>query len=140
MALEENLKQAPLVRLWILAAIIAGVITSFGFPAVAQDGTGAVPENAHAQRYGGGWDCDLGYRIDDTNCVAIEVPENAHPTGRSYGAGWECGRGYKEVDNASCAEIHVPVNAFLLASGYGWQCERGFVADSGRCLGVNVPD
>jgi hypothetical protein len=73
------------------------LIAFLAFPVLAQDGTGPMPENAEARSYGGGWDCDLGYRVEGEECVAIDIPENAYATGRSYGSGWACRRGYEEV-------------------------------------------
>jgi ATP-dependent RNA helicase RhlE len=73
----------------------ATLIAILALPALAQDGTGPLPENAEARNYGGGWDCVPGYRVDGAACAAIELPENAYATGRSYGAGWECRRGYQ---------------------------------------------
>ena len=54
---------------------VAGMIVFLAFPVLAQDGTGPVPENAGARNYGGGWDCDVGYEVDGTACVAIDVPD-----------------------------------------------------------------
>ena len=46
------------------------------------------PENAHAKRYGVGWECDYGYRAVDGACVAIRVPANGYLFDSSYGPGW----------------------------------------------------
>ena len=48
----------------------AGLVIALAGPALAQDGTGAVPDHAEPQRYGGGWVCALGYRVSDAACVA----------------------------------------------------------------------
>ena len=96
-------------------AAVAGMSAFMAFSAIAQDGTGPVPENAEARSYGDGWNCALGYRVDGAECLPVEVPENAYATWRSYCPG--------------CAPISVPANAFLRSYGYGWQCERGYRQD-----------
>ena len=108
--------------------------------AVAQDGNGLVPENAEAQNYGDGWNCSLGYRLNEGSCVLIELPSNAYANGRSYGNGWACKRGYEEVNGMTCEAIPIPENAFLKSSGYGWQCERGYRQVREICQLVVVPD
>jgi hypothetical protein len=130
----------PLARLIAMTAVMAGVIAFFAFPVLAQDGTGPMPENAQPRSYGGGWVCDLGYRVDGAECLALDIPEHANPTGRSYGTGWECDRGYEEVSGTSCNPIPVPANAFLRSSGYDWQCERGFRQERDACVPIVLPE
>lgn len=139
-AKEQAAMRHPLARLMARTAVIAGVIASFGFPVLAQDGTGPMPQNAQARSYGAGWVCDLGYRVDGAECLALDIPEHANPTGRSYGTGWECDRGYEEVSGTSCNPIPVPANAFLRSSGYDWQCERGFRQERDACVSIVLPD
>ena len=115
---------------------MAMMIAFLALPALAQDGTGRVPENAEARNYGAGWDCTLGYRVDGAECVAIDVPQNAHPTGRSYGSGWACKHGYKEVGGVSCEAIPVPENAFLRSTGYDWQCNHGYRQVRATCIPI----
>jgi len=91
--------------------------------ATQADSAGAAPLNAHAKRYGGGWECDRGYRSVRRSCVAVEVPPNAYLD--SLGHGWECNRGYREATGV-CAKIEVPSNAFLNSNGSGWECHRGY--------------
>ena len=67
----------PLARLIARTAAIAGVIASFAFPVLAQDGTGPMPQNAQARSYGGGWICDLGYRVEGAECLPLDIPEHA---------------------------------------------------------------
>jgi hypothetical protein len=117
----------------------ATLIAILALPALAQDGTGPLPENAEARNYGGGWDCVPGYRVDGAACAAIDLPENAYATGRSYGAGWECRRGFREVGGVSCVAIPVPENAYLRSSGYDWECNRGYRQDRETCLPIVVP-
>lgn len=128
---------ARLVKAMMVASL---AIASLVFPAVAQDGTGTVPSNAVARDNGGGWDCRIGYRVEDAACVAIDIPDNAYANGRSYGPGWACRRGYVEVSGTSCAAIPVPENAFLRSSGFDWQCRRGYREDRDACVAIAVPE
>lgn len=139
-AKEQVAMRHPLARLIARTAAIAGVIASFAFPVLAQDGTGPMPENAQPRSYGGGWVCDLGFRVEGAECLPLDIPEHAYPTGRSYGTGWECDRGYEEVDGTSCNPIPVPANAFLRSSGYDWQCERGFRQEDEACVPIVLPE
>jgi hypothetical protein len=139
-AKEQAAMRHPLARLIAKTAVIAGVIASFAFPVLAQDGTGPIPENAQARSYGSGWVCDFGYRVEGAECLALDIPEHAHPTGRSYGTGWECDRGYKQVNGTSCNPIPVPANAFLRSYGDDWQCERGFRQTRDGCLSIVLPE
>jgi hypothetical protein len=75
----------PLARLIAKTAVIAGVIASFAFPVLAQDGTGLIPQDAQAPSYGDG-------------CIAIDLPENAY-LDRS-GNRWSCNRGFRLSDGA----------------------------------------
>jgi hypothetical protein len=133
-------KTRPSPRLIARMSILAGLVASLAFPALAQDGRGALPDNALARGQGGGWDCDVGYRVDGTTCREIEIPENAYATGREYGTGWACRRGYEEVFGVSCKVIPVPPNAFLRSSGFDWQCDRGFRPERDSCVPVTVPE
>ena len=82
-AKEQAPTRHPLARLIARTAVIAGAIASFAFPVLAQDGTGPMPENAEPRRYGSGWVCNLGYRVEGAECLALDIPEHAYPTGRS---------------------------------------------------------
>ena len=139
-AKEQAAMRRPLARLIARTAAIAGVIASLAFPVLAQDGTGPMPENAQPRSYGSGWVCDLGYRVEGDECLALDIPEHAYPTGRSYGTGWECDRGYEEVGGTSCNPIPVPANAFLRSYGDDWQCERGFRQERDGCLSIVLPE
>lgn len=138
--LQEKPTRHPRARLFQRMAALAGVIAFVAFPLLAQDGTGPTPENAQTRNYGGGWDCQLGYRVDGEGCVAIDVPENAYATGRSYGLGWACRRGYEEVGGVSCEAIPVPENAFLRSSGFDWECDRGYRQDRETCVPIVLPE
>jgi len=127
---------------WLVTktALMVCLIASFGVPVLAQDGIGPVPTNAQPRSYGGGWVCDLGYRVEGAECLALDIPEHAYPTGRSYGTGWECERGYEVVNGASCDPIPVPANAFLRSSGYDWQCDRGYRQERDACVSIDLPE
>ena len=71
----------------LLATFLA--TTSSGSASGQGDGSG-IPENAHAETYGPGWECNRGYTENDGACTPIQVPENAHLTKSSYGRGWDC--------------------------------------------------
>lgn len=140
MTYHKQAVRYPLTRVIFALAVAAGMIASIAFPTFAQDGTSAVPENAHTKSYGGGWDCDLGYRVEGAECVVLDIPENAYATGRSHGTGWACHRGYEEVGGISCNPIPVPANAFLRSSGHDWQCDRGYRKARDTCVPVVLPE
>lgn len=86
-----------IIRLSSFMGLILGFCLVSTTPVLAQQGGhGAIPDNATERRFGGGWECNLGYRSDGESCAEIILPENAYPTGRSYGTGWECTHGYAE--------------------------------------------
>ena len=60
------------------------------WPAIgtAQGGATGAPSNSHMKRYGGGWECDRGYRQINEACAAVEVPPNAYLVDSAYGRGW----------------------------------------------------
>jgi hypothetical protein len=137
---HEESSSRPLAKLFARLAVVAGVIASMAFPVFAQDGIGPMPQNAQSRSYGGGWDCDLGYRVEGAECLTLDIPENAYATGRSYGSGWACRRGYEEAGGTSCEAIPVPEHAFLRSSGYDWQCDRGYRQDRETCVPIVLPD
>lgn len=139
-AKEQAAMRHPLARLIARTAVTAGMIAFFAIPVLGQDGTGPMPLNAQSRSFGGGWVCDLGYRVEGAECLALEIPEHAYPNGRSYGTGWACGRGYEEVSGKFCNPIPMPANAFLRSYGYDWQCERGYRRDRGACLAIVLPE
>jgi hypothetical protein len=110
--------------------------------ALAQGDSAEIPENAHANSFGSGWQCDYGYRAVDQACVAVKVPENGYLAADSaFGPGWQCDRGYRAVDEA-CVAVKVPENGYLanFALGPGWQCDRGYRAVDEACVAVKVPE
>lgn len=140
MRLHKKIAKHPITTLILRVTVLASVIASMVFPVSAQDGTGPMPQNAQPRSYGTGWVCDLGYQVDGAECLALDIPENAHPTGRSYGTGWECDHGYEEANGTSCNPILVPTNAFLRSFGYDWQCERGFRQERDACVSIVLPE
>ncbi len=42
-----------------------------------------------------GWKCERGYRIPGENCVAVEIPKNAHLN--FSGNGWECNKPHRRA-------------------------------------------
>jgi hypothetical protein len=60
-----------------------------------------VPQNAYLDdSFDSGWRCDQGYREARDQCVAVEIPSNAHSVDSSYGQGWECDRGFQASQHA----------------------------------------
>ncbi len=118
------------------AVSVLVILAWIGVSASASPPSVGAPPNAHAKSYGGGWECDPGYRKVEDGCVAFTLPANARLDSR--GSGWECNRGYRNVDG-SCAFIDVPANAFLDARGRGWECDRGYRELHEACNAVEVP-
>lgn len=134
-----SVRRMPTIHWLRTVTRLCGALLALTLPATAQDGSGPIPDNAEARSFGNGWDCTLGYRLVDGDCLKLELPDNAYATGRSYGPGWACRRGFKSEDGVTCEAIFVPENAFLKSSGHGWQCERGFAERDGRCDLIAVP-
>ena len=125
----------------LLASCVAALIAfagGQGTPSFAQTAA-QIPANAHSKSFGGGWNCDLGYRRANGGCKGIVVPENAYPTSKSYGRGWECKHGHTESAEG-CTPIQVPKNAYLTPTGARWACDRGFRRVEETCLRVQVPE
>ena len=115
------------------------VLMLLAIPGYSQSTSLAVPENASAKKYGGGWECNLGFRQNDGVCTAIVVPENAYPTNRSYGRGWECYHGFRTKDKAECSLVDVPEGGYLGPSGERWRCLRGYVKVDDTCQEIVLP-
>ena len=98
-------KWRPLGTIPIHALII--LVASAANPSLvfAQGSSAAMPENARANSYGSGWECDRGYRNVDQACVVVMVPQNGYLN--TSGDRWECDRGYRRVKE-SCVAIKVP--------------------------------
>lgn len=126
--------------LLVVFVTLSLAVLLFAFPAVAQTAAQPMPENAHAKSYGEGWECDIGFRLNNTACVAVVAPENAYYTGRSYGSGWDCLRGFRKTDGPACVAVEVPEGGFLDPSGERWRCLRGYVRVDDTCQEVVLPD
>ncbi|WP_189639090.1 hypothetical protein [Paramylibacter ulvae] len=125
-----------------LLSILIGFVCAlniFSSSVLAQISIETVPKHAHAKSYGDGWECDIGYRIKDSGCFAVFVPENGLLTNRSYGPGWECHHGYKETKAAACVKVDVPLGGFLAPSGDKWHCLRGYQKLKDSCQELIIP-
>ena len=80
-------------RWWLVLAVALCLAPTV---ATAQADKEEAPANSHAKRYGGGWECDRGYRNVHQSCEAVQVPANAHLD--YFGDRWQCNRGYREID------------------------------------------
>ena len=123
-------------RLWVVCVAPIFALLLLAMPAIGQ----AMPENASPKSYGDGWECDIGYRLKNWDCLAIVIPANAYETNRTYGSGWECHHGFREVDETACVAVVVPDGGFLDPSGERWRCLRGFVKVNDACQEVLVPE
>ncbi|WP_170789862.1 hypothetical protein [Ruegeria lacuscaerulensis] len=127
-----------------MTALFVGVFSclagSFISSSPASAETNSIPDNAHPNKYGDGWECDLSYRLEGEECVAIVVPGNAYPTNRTYGSGWACMHGFVEVGGTSCTEVIVPEGGYLDPSGERWRCLRGYTRVDDSCQKIVVPD
>jgi len=59
---------------------------------------GDIPENAHPNILGNGWECDRGYYRSGQRCEKVVIPVNAHIN--LLGNGWDCDQGFKKSSNA----------------------------------------
>ncbi|MEM7316721.1 MAG: hypothetical protein AAF497_26610, partial [Planctomycetota bacterium] len=115
----------------VLACVaVLAIATTMTGAAFGQISSGTIPDNASQKRYGNGWECDLGYRNVQGACIAVLLPTNSYPNGRTYGQAWSCKRGFVETDGA-CIEIEIPENAYLNSYGDRWKCNRGYVSLNG---------
>ena len=132
----SKIRQAPAISIHSLVLLV--LLAAVHGPVFAQGDSVELPENAHEKSYGGGWECDYGYReLNNETCPSVKVPSNAY---LNYpGDGWKCNRGYRAIDEA-CAAIKVPVNGYLRDSFYGatWKCDRGYLAVKQACVAVVV--
>lgn len=102
----------------------------------------SIPANASPALFGGEWQCDRGYKKDNsqTKCVLVQIPENGE---LDYtGHNWVCKRGYKKDSTyAKCIEVEIPENAELDYTGHSWTCKRGFKKDTTykKCDVVSIP-
>ncbi len=129
--------QTPTVMALFIGSILAVML--FVLPAFGQTASQPMPENASAKSYGDGWECNIGFRLNEDACVAVVVPQNAYDTNRSYGSGWECLHGFLRTDEAACVAVEVPEGGFLDPSGERWRCLRGFIKVDDTCQEIVLP-
>jgi hypothetical protein len=129
--------QTPTITAIFVGSILA-VILLFT-PAFAQTDAPPIPENASAKSYGDGWECNIGFRLDENACVAVIVPRNAYDTNRPYGSGWECMHGFRRTDETACVAVEVPEGGFLDPSGERWRCLRGYIKVDDTCQEIVLP-
>ncbi|CUH65449.1 MSP1 EGF domain 1 [Thalassovita gelatinovora] len=123
-------------------ALLIGLIVAvllLALPAFGQTADQPMPENASAKSYGDGWECNIGFRLNEDTCVAVIVPQNAYDTNRSYGSGWECLHGFRRTDEAACVAVEVPEGGFLGPSGERWRCLRGYIKVDDTCQEFVLP-
>jgi hypothetical protein len=75
---------------WLVLLLLLSVVPGV---AAAEATLAKAPANAHAKKFGSGWDCDRGFRSTVDSCEALELPANAH-IGYS-GNDWTCDPGYR---------------------------------------------
>ena len=68
----------PTIMALVIGSIIAVLLLAL--PAFAQTAAQPMPENASAKSYGDGWECNIGFRLNENACVAVIVPQNAYDT------------------------------------------------------------
>ena len=128
---------APTVMALCVGSILAVML--FVLPAFAQTNALLMPENASARSYGDGWECNIGFRLNENACVAVIVPQNAYATNRSYGSGWQCLHSFRRTDDAACVAVEVPEGGFLDPSGERWRCLRGYIKVDDTCQEIVLP-
>ena len=121
-------------------ALSAAAIMMMCIPLIAasQEIASPIPANAYAERDGGQWDCNRGFRKDGAKCLSMNVPRNAQLT--SSGLSWTCDRGFRR-EGDTCVEVIVPANAYAEDFEYsrGWECNRGYRRTETGCLRVSIP-
>ena len=98
--------------------------------------SGGIPQNAHLNYLGNGWECNRGYYRAGNECQPVQMPRYA--TLDVYGSGWVCQRGYFKSGN-ECQPVQMPQNATLDVYGSGWVCQRGYYRSANECLPVQMP-
>ncbi|MDP2520880.1 hypothetical protein Q8W33_20125 [Shimia thalassica] len=129
--------QTPTVMALFIGSILAVML--FVLPAFAQTDAQPMPENASAKSYGDGWECNIGFRLNENACVAVVLPQNAYDTKRTYGTGWECLHGFRKTDEDNCVAVEVPEGGFLDPSGERWRCLRGYIKVDEACQKIVLP-
>jgi hypothetical protein len=119
----------------VLAGLLIALAPS-GLPSKAE-AADALPDNAIAGRYEGGWECMAGFQRTVDRCARVVVPANAYLD--ASGDRWRCDRGYVRT-NSKCTVVKVPQNAYLDNSfGSGWRCDRGYREARDQCVAIKIP-
>ncbi|WP_200873806.1 peptidoglycan-binding domain-containing protein [Bordetella bronchiseptica] len=92
-----------------------------------------IPQNAHLNYLGNGWECNRGFYRAGNECRPVQAPQNASLN--YLGNGWECNRGYYRAGN-ECAPVRTPANASLNYLGNGWECNQGFRKAGDKCVSI----
>ena len=90
-----------------------------------------IPENAHVNLYGNGWECIRGYRKSGGKCEEVVLPQYAKIN--VYGNGWQCKRVYAPSSN-QCIKFSVPENASISPGGNSWNCNLNFKRSGSVCV------
>jgi len=98
--------------------------------------SGGIPQNAHLNYLGNGWECNRGFYRAGNECRPVQMPRYA--TLDVYGSGWVCQRGYYKSGN-ECLPVQMPQNATLDVYGSGWVCQRGYYKSGNECQPVQMP-
>ena len=143
-SVREQIKYFSLFLPQALAVVLLPIVLllTLVFPerTFAQEVPEDIPDHATTPRFGGGWDCERGYRKKDGSCIAVKLPSNAYATDSALGLGWKCRRGFKEVKGA-CVTVDVPEHGYLTAGrGDTWKCARGFREKGTSCIAIKVPE
>ena len=117
------------------APSVAVTPPTYTAPVQAQTGNG-IPQNAHQNYLGNGWECNRGYYKASNECKPVQMPPNA--TLDAYGSGWVCQRGFYRA-GSECLPVQMPRYATLDVYGSGWVCQRGYYKSGNECQPVQMP-
>lgn len=87
-------------------------------------------QNAHKNPFGGGWECNRGFKQVGNECQKVQLPANAVLD--ILGNDWECKRGFKRTGN-ECGKLTIPANASIDILGNDWICNKGFKRSASEC-------
>jgi hypothetical protein len=95
-----------------------------------------LPQNAHKNPFGGGWECNRGFKQVGNECQKVQLPANVVLD--ILGHDWECARGFKNT-GGQCIKVQIPANAGLDILGNDWECLRGYKRAGNECQKVQLP-
>src|SRR5512145_3363664 len=115
----------PSAATWLIVSSAAMLVGAAPVTGHAQSSSSVIPDNARARSYGGGWECNRGFRETAGRCIVVTVPSNAYLA--PEGSSWICNRGFR-AEGATCTAVQIPTNAYAVDSRYdrGWRCNRGY--------------